>query len=253
MNKPKTPNRKDAELVEAAKAFAQEFSDSATNQTRATEFAPGSMMSIDTAGVVEITDSVANTMAALRTRAMKILGSKAGHERAMDQMLLKEAHESVLYRKDVNAMATALIDAVFDQGLVTYEFVAPNRLFLFKGGTKSIRIGSVRAMLTEDLQKQRHSSYPNGNVTIIPGDEFSINIHAESTSITLYAVCWVVTVDAIEQNIEEEGKWLIDVAVSLLRLSHADWKGMPPKIGEIADANGMNPSSHASTSAFVSA
>jgi hypothetical protein len=231
MIKAGTTNRKDAELVAAAKAFANAFTDSAAAQKPPTVFARSSGMSLGAAGVVEITDEVAETMAALRTRAMKMLGSKAGHERAIDQTLFKAAHQSVVDGKDVDAMATGLIDAVFDQGLVTYEYVAPNRLFRFNGGTKNIQIGNVRAMLTSDLQTQRQASYPNGNVTLVPGNEFSMTHHAGSASITLYGVCWVVTVDAIAENLEEEGKWLIDVAVSLLRLSHTDWRGLPPAIG----------------------
>ena len=232
MSKPATPNRKDAELVAAAKAYSTAFSDSAAAQTQPTGFAPSSGMSLGAAGVVEITDALLKTMAALRSRAMKILGSKAGHERAMDQTVLKVAHQSVADGNDVDTMATALINAMFDQALVTYEYVAPNRLIRFNGGTKGIRIGNVRAMLTSDLQTQRQASYPNGNVTLIPGKEFSMDLAAGSASITLYGVCWVVDVDAIAENVEEEGKWLIDVAVSLLRLSHADWKGLPPAIGQ---------------------
>jgi hypothetical protein len=89
MSKSGTPNRKDAELVATAKAFAKAFSDSAAAQTPPLGIAPSSGMSLGAAGVVEITDEVAETMAALRARAMKILGSKAGHERAIDQTLFK--------------------------------------------------------------------------------------------------------------------------------------------------------------------
>lgn len=96
MSKSGTPNRKDTEMVATAKAFAKAFSDSAAAQTPPTEFAPSSGMSLGAAGVVEITDEVAETMAALRARAMKILGSKAGHERAIDQTLSKAAHQCVV-------------------------------------------------------------------------------------------------------------------------------------------------------------
>ena len=188
-------------MVAAAKVFAKAFSDSAAAQTPPTGFAKGSGMSLGAAGVVEITDDVAETMAVLRARAMKNLRSKAGHERAMDQILFKAAHQSVLEGKSVDAMATVLIDAVFDQSLVTYEYVAPNRLFRFNGGTKSIQIGNVRATLTSELQTERQTAYPKGNVTLIPGDEFSMTLHAGTASITLYGICWVVSVDAIAENV----------------------------------------------------
>jgi len=46
MSKSGTPNRKAAELVAAAKAFAKAFSDSAAAQTWPTRFAPSSGMSL---------------------------------------------------------------------------------------------------------------------------------------------------------------------------------------------------------------
>ncbi|CAM5336486.1 hypothetical protein ATER59S_00052 [Aquamicrobium terrae] len=231
MKTPKKPNRKDADLTAAAKAFALAFSNAAAAQTPLTGLTPGSGMSLGAAGIVEITDDIAKTVATLRARAMKILGTKAGHERAMDQTLFKVAHQSTLEKKGVDAMATALIDAVFDQSLVTYEYVAPNQLFRFNGGTKNIEIGNVRAMLTSDLQTERQAAYPNGKVTLIPGEEFSMSLHGGSASITLSPICWAVSVDAIAENVEEEAKWLIDVAVSLLRLCHSQWEGLPPVIG----------------------
>lgn len=227
------PNRKDAALVGAAKAFAKAFGDAAASGKPPTAFSSTTGRSLGAAGVVEITEEVAITLAALRTRSMKLLGSKAGHERAVEQTLLKQAHESILDSQSVDGMATALIDAVFDQGLVSNEYVAPNRLFRFAGGVRSIRIGSVRAMQTIDLQHERQSTYPGGRVTLAPGDGFSMKIHpGGAVTVTIYGVCWVIDVDAIAENVQEEGRWLIDVAVSLLRLTHTPWQGLPPKIGD---------------------
>jgi hypothetical protein len=45
--------------------------------------------------------------------------------------------------------------------------------------------------------------------------------------------CWVVEVDAISEHVETEGKWLIDVAVSFLRLLHVQWDGHFPTVGKI--------------------
>lgn len=47
----------------------------------------------------------------------------------------------------------------------------------------------------------------------------------------MHPFCWIVRVDSILENVEEEGKWLIDVAVSFLRLSHSQWAGHFPSIG----------------------
>ncbi len=230
MSRLKPPKLNDAELVDSAKAFAKAFRDAANLQIPPTRFALGSCMSLGAAGVVEITSDVESTMAKLRTRAMKLLGSKAGHEHAIHQTLFKQAHQSVISAQNPDEMAAALIKAVFDQGLITYDYVAPNHLFKFKS-TKSIQIGSVRAMLISDLQTERQSAFPGGKVTLIPGDEYNMAFDADMVSITMKQLCWVVSVDAIAENVAEEAKWLIDVAVSLLRLSYSSWKGVPPATG----------------------
>lgn len=233
MKRPGRPNRRDVELVTVAKTFAKAFSEAVGSQSPPTTFAANNGWSLGAAGMVEITDEMAANLAVLRTRAMKLLGSKAGHERTIDQTLLKQAHRSILGNQSVDEMAAAMIDAVFDQGLVSYEFVAPNRLFRFAGETRSVKIGSVQALLTADLQLERQSTYPDGRVEIVPGDEFSVgSLSGDRVTISMHGVCWLVDVDAALENVEEEGKWLIDVAISLLRLSHTRWQGLPPSLGE---------------------
>ncbi|WP_426129161.1 hypothetical protein [Pararhizobium sp. PWRC1-1] len=55
---------------------------------------------------------------------------------------------------------------------------------------------------------------------------------------------WVVEVPATKANVAEEAKWLIDVAVSLMRLSTSQWKGHLPGIGEL-EAHPIYPTIHA--------
>lgn len=44
---------------------------------------------------------------------------------------------------------------------------------------------------------------------------------------------WAADVAATKENVAEEAKWLIDVAVSLMRLSTRKWRGPFPRIGDV--------------------
>lgn len=226
----KKPDAKNPEWVKAAKAFAEAFRKSAAAQTPVTSFSPNSGTSMGAAGVVEITDNVQNALVDLRTRTVRLLGSKAGHEQAISQMLYKQAHQSLSEGQTLDEMAGKLIEVVLNQALVNYKYVAPNRLFRFAKGVRSITFGNVRVMLISDLQIERESEFPDSKLKLIPGKEFSF-VPGPSISITMHPICWVVSVDAIAENVEEEGKWLIDVAVSLLRLSYNSWANHPPATG----------------------
>jgi hypothetical protein len=78
---------------------------------------------------------------------------------------------------------------------------------------KELKVGRVRAMNTLDFTLQRKTEYPTSSVQIVPGEAFSLQFSSPSTVITMYPVCWIVNVDSILDNVEEESKWLIDVAV----------------------------------------
>jgi hypothetical protein len=69
-------------------------------------------------------------------------------------------------------------------------------------------------------------------VSIVPGSGFSFQSKPKII-IEMRPICWIVNVDAVKENVEEEGKWLIDVAVSFLRLRHQKWSGHFPGIGSI--------------------
>jgi hypothetical protein len=97
---------------------------------------------------------------------------------------------------------------------------------------KELSIGRVRAMRTLDLSLERKINYPCSRVQVVPAESgFSLQFTASNALITMHPVCWIVKVDSILENVEEEGKWLIDVAVSLLRLSYNPRGSHFPGIG----------------------
>ena len=72
-------------------------------------------------------------------------------------------------------------------------------------------------MRTANLKSLREIAYPNTRVWIAAGKAFSLRLENSKFEITMYVLYWVVDIDSILDNVEEEAKWLIDFAVSFLR------------------------------------
>jgi hypothetical protein len=224
--------RLDKELVEAATRFITAFSKAVVEQSELASISTTSGLSFGDGGIVELTDQVMEALDAFVLRAARLLGSAAAHENTINKTALAQAQVSLARKTPLVAATKALIDAVFDQG-TTYDYLAPNKLLQLHDGVEELKIGRVRAMRTADFNLQRRTEYPDSRLQIVAGDGFSLEFSPPNTIITVHPVCWIVTVDSIFENIEEESKWLIDLAVSLLRLSHQPWNTHFPKTGYI--------------------
>jgi Apea-like HEPN len=223
--------RSDKDLVEAATRFIDAFSKAIVEQSDLGKLSTKSGLSFGDGGIVELTDQVTEALDAFVLRAAKLLGSAAAHEKTISKTAINEAQSSLAKSAAMDPAVKALIAAVFEQGNVTYDYLVPNKLVQLGANVKELKIGRVRAMRTSDFSLQRKAEYPDSRVQIVPGDGFSIQLPPPSTTITMHPVCWIVNVDSILDNVEEESKWLIDVAVSLLRLSHHPWGMHFPETG----------------------
>ncbi len=238
--------KNDGDLVAKAVAFADAFASSHNRNNKYSHFKPDSGISMGSAGVVEIDVDVAVSLDEFIVRAEKLLGHNAAHSRAIYDTALQAAHQAVNDGITGKQAATAIIDAVWTQALTSYEWIAPNRLFRFVDAVDEIKIGRVRAIKTHVIQNERAKQYPDEKVVIeISGDKgFRLN-NDGTVALYLHGTCWYVEVDAIIQHVETEGKWLIDVAVSYLRLRHPSWGAHVPHTGDkephpIVEASHMN-------------
>jgi Apea-like HEPN len=225
--------RTNKDLGEAAKRFIEAFSGAVVEQSEFANLSTKRGLSLGDGGIVELTDQVTEALEVFVDRAAKLLGSAAAHEKTIRKTALSQAQVSLANCTPLDAAAKALIDVVFDQGSTTYDYLAPNKLLLLHDDVKELTIGRVRAMRTSDFNSQRQTEYPNSRLKIEPGEGFSVHRSTSSTTVTMNPVCWIVNVDSILDNVEEESKWLIDVAVSLLRLSHQPWNAHFPQTGYV--------------------
>ncbi len=221
----------DKDLVYLASEFLKAFSNSAARQGHPSNFAKGSGLSFGESGVIEIDEDVSKPLSGFIHRAAKLLGSAAGHEKAIYYTSLKQAHSLYSNKLITRNAALSLIEAVFNQGNTSYEYLAPNSLFRLVADVDELKIGRVRALKTADFSNERKKAHPTHKLEIVIGSGFDFKFTCEKAIISMNPICWVVNVDAIKENVEEESKWLIDVAVSYLRLSYEDWQTSVPQTG----------------------
>lgn len=132
-----------------------------------------------------------------------------------------------------SASVPALIDALFEEGSAKFQFLVPNYLVAFTGGVRAVEIGRVRAMLTEDFAAELAQA-PHTKVQVVPDEGFAIEFTSGPNAVVhIHPRCWLVAVDAAKDNVEEEAKWLIDIAVSFLRLHYKQATALFPKIGTV--------------------
>lgn len=224
--------KKDKDLVAHAEAFMTLFAECAAEQKQPDKM-PGLNFSYGAAGFVEMTGDLEKALSDFVHRAAKLMGAAAAHEKAISQIATKHAHVQVTKASPPKAAASALIDEVFKAGGASFVFVAPNYLVRLPPEILEVRIGRVRVMQTAAFAAERKKKYPDDAAKLVVGGGFSFGLPtAGKMYVTMLPICWVVEVDAAAENVEEEGKWLIDVAVSLLRLHHDKWQGLFPGPGD---------------------
>jgi len=236
--------KKDKELAKPAAKFLTAFSQSQVPAVDLTRLkSSGGGFSFGPGGIIEQTDAVIESLAELVRSAAKKLGPVAGHESTVSQIAMNHGHEFVAKKGSVDDAAAALVKAILEEGAATFAYLVPNYLFGLADGIHEIKIGRVRAMRTADYVASRKADYPDEKIEVVPGETFSLTFAPPKVLITMIPICWVIEVNATAENVPEEAKRLIDMAVSYLRLRHPGWGGNYPRIGD-REAHPTRPSFH---------
>ena len=171
--------------------------------------------------------------------AAKMLKARNAHEKTIRTLCQKAGQEYVKLiaasKEEIpdaleNA-AKGLVDTVLDEAGREYVHIEPN--FLVRHAVPDvIVIGRVRSMRTE--LAAAHTDLPkHKKVRLEVGDYPKQRMSGDCRTLCMPPSVWVVDVPATKENVAEEAKWLIDVAVSLMRLSAKKWQGHFPHIGEL--------------------
>jgi hypothetical protein len=131
----------------------------------------------------------------------------------------------------INTATQHLVDSFLDAANSTFDVLLPNYLVHFRDDVRSIKMGRVRAVLTADLPPELEARQIP--VEITAGPAFTQSYRSHKVVIAMPSCSWVVTVTGASENAKEEAKWLIDVAISFLRMAHDSVGMLFPKVGDI--------------------
>ncbi|WP_157016638.1 HEPN domain-containing protein [Mesorhizobium xinjiangense] len=182
--------------------------------------------------------------------AAKMLKAKSAHEKTIRTLCQKAGQEYVKLTAAIdqpipnalNDAAKALVDTVLAEAGREYVHIEPN--FLVRHEVSDVvALGRVRSMRTE-LAVTNTPLSKTSRVMLTVGAYPKQSFHeGGTTSLCMPSSVWVIDVPATKENVAEEAKWLIDVAVSLMRLSARKWQGHFPKMGDL-EAHPTYPTIH---------
>ena len=170
-----------------------------------------------------ITKEVEQAQNDLVSRCIKLLGPKAGNEKEITEVAWQRVWESVageMKTANVNDIVRHFISDLATSSRREFTFVAPNHVIYFDKGVRSMRIGPVEVVRSNQFFSNIKRKHSNRNLNLEVGSNLKVNSIQNGMEIELPPLCWSVTVTAASRNVEEEASWLINVALSLLRLSY---------------------------------
>ncbi|CAK07624.1 MULTISPECIES: HEPN domain-containing protein [Rhizobium] len=194
-------------------------------------------------GVVEFTDELLAAARALSDRAIKDFGSSSIHDKTVD-----EVARNTVFDSDVTVpsktVAAAVVAAIRDAANHEYRKIRPNQLFRFSGEIEDVRVGPVRIvsrrLLAEEVAAKydaiRISEQTKGNNAFTYTEEDG----DREALIHLPEVCWDVSVRGMPKILDVQAQWLIDVAVSFIRLQYKTQPGLFPKLADV-EPHPINP------------
>ena len=177
-----------------------------------------------------VTDDVLRAQHDFVTRCIKLLGSSLGNEKEVEELAWQQVSLSIANNSEINPTEVVghFFNALSQNTNRSFGYVAPNHLFKFDEDAREIKIGPVSAVLSLDLISKLGFKMKSG-------PDFHISLQNRELVIQLAPVSWYVSVRATEGNVKEEAVWLINVAITYLRLSYLSKENHLFQSGQIAD------------------
>lgn len=199
-------------------------------------------------------DSVRQKQEELVETCVRVLGVELGSEEELEELAWKHVWTSLLASEplsDVTRDAREFAERVSMHQRQSYGYIAPNHVLKFTGEAERILIGPVEAMKAArliDSQKdvprdktiwERMLAGESAPAEFQIGSKFDFSISDNRILIEIPGSCWFIPIGAVRatrRNAEENALWLIDIAISLLRLCHPNPRHSEfPKSGDIED------------------
>lgn len=163
-------------------------------------------------------------------RCIKHLGHKFDHEGELEAIMWDSILKDVTNDQSFSDFIEALVELYGN----SFHYIMPNYLFRFSEGVKKITIGPVEALyankIIPDLKKVTNAD----SIVFKEADKTYLELKASMPLVqNIKSLSWRVSLNASKNNLEEEALWLINIAVSLFRLSYKNHvKDFFPRPGE---------------------
>lgn len=182
-----------------------------------------------------INKGTSHSQSELIARCVKLIGSKAAHEKEIENIAwdcVLKSLEGEAASSDIAEIITVFVKALHEHIQRQYQYVSPNYIIRFQGAVTKLHIGPVEALLTSEYLPKLFEI--NKALAWSLGSKFELTISVPGgVSFEFPPVIWRVSLQAAPGHIEEEATWLINIAISLLRLSYPTDKryGLFPENG----------------------
>lgn len=173
--------------------------------------------------VFSITSEVQSAESQLVSRCITLVGARAGNEKEITELAWERVWQSLAgtsRTENIDSIVKAFLADLSGHSQREFTFVAPNHVIRFEGKVDELQIGPVKAMRAQDFFEPVYKEIEKPRWNFDIGAKFNFSYSEGRVTIEMPPICWSVTVTAAKGNVEEEALWLINVALSLLRLSY---------------------------------
>jgi hypothetical protein len=169
-------------------------------------------------------DELLNAAKALVITSVGKLGPKFGNADELNTLIWSHNKQGLMTGAAPADVANDYIDALTELTRSEYTYVCGNHLFVVAShDTRRIKIGPLVEIVANSETYLADvfdgKSGPGLDINVC-GDY--VRVGKTGRDLAIPPTCWKVSVNAAQAHLKEEAEWLIDVAVSLIRLSHFD-------------------------------
>jgi hypothetical protein len=175
------------------------------------------------------------------------LGPRFGDEQDVDKAMWQSVCDHAFHTIDPDKIAEEFISSLVKNIDSAYTYICANQLFRVFSRIDRVHIGPVTIVVVSDPAKDIFDGKIASNWTLSVGREYKVSF-SNDVEIQIPYTCWKVSTHASQSNVKEEAEWLINVAISFLRISqfellYVSSSGFFPKIGEVEPMPNVVPES----------
>lgn len=173
----------------------------------------------------------------LTQRALKLLGYSIAQEKDIERLAWQNIN-TISEESKIDNLTKKFLDDIVRISIEKIDFAVPNRILRMSESLRVFDIGPIKMRWTKDIASEL--SGKSKRIEISDGNYESRKIIKTDNSskflINLSKQCFLIKMNSTPGQAKQEAKWLVDVAISLLRLYYHynnkySYVNLPP-IGE---------------------